>query len=176
MLRGPRIELTPIEAADLPQLRAWINDRETAVLSTAYRPVNARQQDAWFAKLDDRPDQVVFAIRAAEELIGTCNLTGIQPIHRSAELAIRIGDPARRGQGLGSEAVELLLQHAFADRNLHRVSLQVFADNEAALRSYRKVGFVHEGTLREAAFIGGRYVDVHTMSVLRDEWLDRRKA
>ncbi len=111
---------------------------------------------------------MIFGIRLLEggSLIGTCQLHAIDPIHRTAELQIRIA-PSHHGQGYGTEAVGLLLDHAFKDLNLHRVQLHVFATNARAIRVYEKAGFAREGVLLEAAYIDGKYVDVVVMGVLR---------
>jgi RimJ/RimL family protein N-acetyltransferase len=50
------------------------------------------------------------------------------------------------------------------------VWLHVYEDNPRGLRSYQKLGFREEGRLRQHAFHGGRYWDVITMGLLRDEW------
>jgi RimJ/RimL family protein N-acetyltransferase len=64
----------------------------------------------------------------------------------------------------------LLLRHGFGTLNLNRVYLRVYADNQYAIRTYEKVGFVHEGRLRQAVYKYGKYSDVLMMSVLREEW------
>ena len=92
-------------------------------------------------------------------------------VHRSAELQIRLGEAAERGQGYGTEVVRLLLDFAFKDLNLHRVYLHVFSTNTAVIRVYEKVGFVREGLLRKAAHINGAYVDVLVMGILREEYV-----
>lgn len=38
---------------------------------------------------------------------------------------------------------------------------------------YEKAGFVHEGTMRDDRYEGGRFTDGNIMSILRDEWLSR---
>ena len=140
-------------------------------MSSAYRPVDETAHREWFDSIRKRPDVVIFGIHelATGRLVGTCQLLAIQPIHRKAELQIRIGDPAARGRGLGREAVELLLDFAFHDLNLHRVELTVLSGNEAALKTYAGAGFVREGMLRQAAHVDGRFVDVILMAVLREE-------
>ncbi len=51
--------------------------------------------------------------------------------------------------------------------NLVRLELDVYTDNEPALRLYKKFGFVIEGTLAHFAFRDGRYVDGYMMARLR---------
>jgi len=42
--------------------------------------------------------------------------------------------------------------------------------NERGIHCYEKVGFKHEGRMREAAYLGGEYVDILWMGILKDEW------
>jgi RimJ/RimL family protein N-acetyltransferase len=169
MLRTDEIALAPLTAADVPLLFEWINDRALRVQGASYRPVHEAQHRAWFDAIASRTDLALFAIRRVHEgdLIGTCQLERIHPVYRSAELQVRIGLPEHRGRGYGPQAVRLLLQFAFADLNLHRVSLHVFADNAAAVRCYEKAGFVREGLLRQAAFVDGKWKDIVLMGILR---------
>ena len=50
--------------------------------------------------------------------------------------------------------------------NLLRLELVVFVDNEAAIRLYRKHGFVIEGTHRAFALRKGAFVDAYAMARL----------
>jgi RimJ/RimL family protein N-acetyltransferase len=166
------VVLSPLRESDAPTLRAWINDRDTVLFNAAYRPVGDAAHAAWFARVQQDPSMVVFGVRTLvdDSLVGSCQLHGIHPVHRSAELQIRIGSEGARGRGFGTEAVHLLLCHGFRDLNLERIFLHVFATNTRAIRVYERLGFVREGRLRRAAFIDGSYIDVVVMAVLRDEW------
>lgn len=172
MLAGTSVGLRPLGSADLPLLHTWINDRQHVLSGAPYRPVSDVQHHAWFTALQQRSDLVIFGIERLDEqvLIGSCQLHSIHPVHRSAELQIRIGDAAARGHGYGTEATRLLLRFGFRDLHLHRIFLHVFATNPVAIRTYEKVGMVTEGTLRRAAFIDGQYVDVRIMGILREEF------
>ena len=66
--------------------------------------------------------------------------------------------------------MRLILKHGFETLNLNRIFLRVYANNPRAIRSYEKVGFVHEGTMRQSAYKDGQYIDVVFMSILRSEW------
>jgi hypothetical protein len=62
------------------------------------------------------------------------------------------------------------LEYAFRLRNVQKVWLTVNSDNERALRSYERCGFVEEGRLRKQVWNNGRYIDLVYMGVLREEW------
>lgn len=168
---APRVMLTAITRADAPVLFRWINDRDLVRFNSPFQPVHESTHRQWLESLARRTDLVAFAIRLrrTRRLVGVCQLVNISRVHRSAELQIRLGDSRARGRGLGREAVRLLLDFAFDDLNLHRVALHVFRTNAAAIRTYERVGFRLEGTLREAAYIAGTYVDVLAMGILRSE-------
>jgi RimJ/RimL family protein N-acetyltransferase len=170
-VRGEHLALTPLSVGDLPVMFRWINDRSEVLWNAPYRPVTEAQHAEWFETIQRRKNAVTFGIRLldTQSLIGSCQLHSINDIHRSGELQIRLGESEDRGHGYGTEAVQLLLDFAFKDLNLRRVYVHVLATNGRALRLYEKVGFLHEGTLREAAHIDGRYVDIVLLGILRDE-------
>lgn len=166
-----RVRLRALRAEDRQVLFDWINDPQLLVKNAAYRPTAQLNHDEWFSNVTRRSDAVLFAIEQppVPDAIGTCQLLNIHPVFRSADLQIRIGNSAMLGQGLGSEAVELLVDHGFRHLNLHRIALQVFATNVRAVKAYEKCGFLHEGRLRDAAFIDGDWVDVLCMARLREQ-------
>src|SRR4029079_19070609 len=113
----------PLEARDAEALWEWINTRDLVVLSSPYRPVHAANHQGWFEQIQKQSDAVIFGIRSSATglLIGTCQLHSIHPVHRSAELQIRIGRSEARGKGYGSTALCQLLHFGFNDLNLRRV-------------------------------------------------------
>ena len=167
------VRLTAVGPQDVQRLYEWINDRDSVIFNNTYMPVHFKNHVEWFDEVRRRQDLVLFAIRTNERLVGTCQLHGIHPVHRCAELQIRIGSQQDRGKGYGTSAVSQLLRFGFLDRNLNRIGLHVFADNSPALRLYVKSGFKEEGRLREAAFIDGKCKDVVLLSLLRSEYHGR---
>lgn len=171
MLAGTRIALTELRKEDAEPLFGWINDPQTVRFNAPYAPVHEPGHLAWLERVTGDAGRVIFGIRELEgsRLVGVVQLVDIHPVHRSAELIIRIGGEADRSRGYGSEAVRLATEFAFRDRNLQRVSLKVFADNARAIRAYEKAGFQREGVLRRAAFIGGRWCDEIAMAALSEK-------
>lgn len=60
--------------------------------------------------------------------------------NRCGDLGVEL-KPDAHGQGYGTEVLRWALDWAFKTANLHRVQLEVDEWNEAALKTYRRVGF-----------------------------------
>ena len=72
-----------------------------------------------------------------------------------------------QGKGVGGALMRAGLDLADNWLNLTRLELEVYTDNEAAVRLYERFGFEREGTLRLHSYRGGRYVDSYVMARLR---------
>ncbi|MDR6899147.1 RimJ/RimL family protein N-acetyltransferase [Rhizobium miluonense] len=98
-------------------------------------------------------------------------LDNVNPQDKRATMAIGIYDPALLGKGFGTEAIMLLLRHAFGEMELHRIGIRVLAYNQRAIRAYEKCGFVVEGRERETAYVNGSWHDDIMMGLLDREFL-----
>lgn len=72
-----------------------------------------------------------------------------------------------QGKGIGTALMRVCVDLADKWLNLMRLELEVYTDNEPAIRLYERFGFEREGTLRQYAFRDGRYVDAYLMARLR---------
>jgi L-amino acid N-acyltransferase YncA len=77
---------------------------------------------------------------------------------------------AAPGQGLGRRILSELIAIAFKELQAHRFFLDVFDDNARARHLYASLGFVEEGTMREAAQRDGQWHNLHLMSMLASEY------
>ena len=169
MLMAARITIGPFVPEDFGSLFCWANDTVAARHDFAFKPVDMMAHRQWWESLGKDPTKVTFAIRKTIEpaIIGYVQIAGINAVHRSAELGIRIGAEKNRGQGYGKEALALAVEFCWNHLNLNRLQLLVFKHNQRAASAYKAVGFKKEGLLRKAAFIDGEWVDVILMAALR---------
>ena len=176
-MTAERVRLEPLTPDDSQTLWQWINARDLVVQSSQYRPVHTDSHEHWFKRIQNTPDCVIFALRIfpSQTLIGSCQLHSIHPVHRSADLQIRIGADNCRNKGYGKQALDQLLEFGFRDLNLNRIYLHVLADNLPAQRLYERFHFQHEGRLRCAVFVDGRYQDVLLMGLLREEYMTSKQ-
>lgn len=94
------------------------------------------------------------------ELIGTCGFFAWNPGWRKCMLGYEL-DVAWQRKGLMSEALAMILNWGFFEMSLHKVEAQVHPNNFPSIKILNSFGFVHEGTLREAAHWAG---NVHDMA------------
>jgi RimJ/RimL family protein N-acetyltransferase len=171
MLEGERVRLRALRNEDTERLNEFWSDLELASLGSnrAPKPHSVDQTRELFEDLAKLDDMVRFAIEAEGELVGDCSLHDIDKHNRTCDVGIAIGKPYW-SQGYGQEALRLLVDYAFKNHNMHRVGLEVLADEPRAVNCYRKVGFVEEGRLRQRDWAAGEYHDVLVMSILDEEW------
>jgi RimJ/RimL family protein N-acetyltransferase len=169
MVKGVSVALGPLVPDDFVPLFRWSNDPEVARYNGAFRPADWISHRSFWENIGKDPSRVVFAIRRLDDpaLIGYVNIFSINPVYRSAELGITIGDAVNRGRGFGREALALALSYCWNHLNLHRVAIAVFKSNERALRTYRASGFKREGVLKHAVFIDGAWIDLVLMATFR---------
>ena len=180
-LEGALVTLRPVRAEDADLIAAIIRgDDEIARLTGSVHTTGESLMTLPLAELREvygrwavADDRVVLAVidRVSEGLVGEVMLAGWDEGNRSCWFRILLG-AAGRSRGLGTEATRLVVDHGFRVLGLHRITLEVFASNPRARHVYEKLGFVHEGTGREALLFDGEWVDVHFMAVLAAEWSD----
>ncbi|NLG49454.1 MAG: GNAT family N-acetyltransferase [Chloroflexi bacterium] len=176
LLAGEKVRLVALTRGDASLVASWYADTEFMRLLDADVAFPKSEEDIG-RMIDDARRQntsFMFGVRriADEQLVGIVELNDILWQHGVGWLTIAI---AREfwGQGLGTEALRLLVQYAFMELNLRRLQLTVFDYNERAMAVYRKCGFQLEGTFREYMQRDGQRYDMHLMGLLRREWEER---
>jgi ribosomal-protein-alanine N-acetyltransferase len=171
---GKRIYLRPLERDDLNEkYLAWLNDPEVnRYLESRIFPYTMDKLEKFYEQVTGSTDQVILAIvdRETDRHIGNVKLGPINWVHRKAVFGILVGEQEFWGKGIGVEATRLIVEYGFLRLNLHRIELGVYAENEAAIRAYEKVGFQIEGRFREDFFHEGRHKDCLWMGLLSSEY------
>jgi diamine N-acetyltransferase len=180
MIYGDSIRLRAIEREDLERYVKWFNDPEVTLHLMRHLPMGMEDEERWFESQQKIPQEsraMALDVKEGKQWvhIGGAGLHDIDWQSRQAELGISIGDKRYWDRGFGTDAMRTLLHHGFEGLNLHRIYLLVFAENERAIKVYRRLGFQEEGRLREHFYRRGEYRDMLIMGILRSEWEQTRK-
>lgn len=175
-LRTGRLLLRGFSPADAPRVRELAGAREVAATTlTIPHPYEDGMAEAWIrghaAAWEQRGRLSLAVTTEADGLVGCIGLS-VVPDHGHGEIGYWIGVPYWN-RGFATEAAGAVLDHGFGELGLHRVVARHFTGNPASGRVLRKLGMVHEGTLREHVRRWGRFEDLECYAVLEHEWRGR---
>ena len=180
--KGKLVQLGAVDPEEFSRAFAsWRRDSELMRLMDmdVVRLSSQKDSQSWAEKeLDEQQlSQHWFTIRtlADNKMIGDIGLYVFNWAGRDAFVGLAVGDREYWGKGYGTEAMNLVLRYGFMEVNLRRVTLTVFEYNPRAIRSYEKVGFRHEGRLRQVLNKEGKRWDMLFMGILREEWLEHNQ-
>ena len=176
-LPGTNVVLRRHVPANIRAFQRWYADPEIARLARYQAtPMRPEEIERFFAARVLGTDALAMAVheKTTDRLVGTCAFSQLDGENGSALYHITIGESDAWGRGLGTEATQLMVDHAFGTLGLHRIALYVFEFNVRAIRAYQRCGFVIEGRSRESIWRDGRWWDELAMSVLESDWRARR--
>ncbi len=123
--------------------------------------------EQWRRKLADPQEGLYSLVACAErEVIGEISLMTFptRPRRRHVgHLGMIVRDDWQH-KGIGTQMMQAVVDLADMWLNLSRLELEVYPDNEPAIRLYKKFGFRVEGTQICSAFREGRYMDTLMMA------------
>ncbi|MBQ4825464.1 GNAT family N-acetyltransferase [Leisingera sp. HS039] len=179
--QSAELQLRPLEAEDLATMAGWFqNVTDLACFDRAARsplslPASAQ---AWIPPAGTAPDtsKCWFAIVTnTNALCGIAGLESISMVNRDAIIALFI-EQSKRRQGIGIRSLALLLDFAFRQIGLNRITSYYRADNTRSEELTTRAGFATEGRMRAAWYAEGRYFDMITVGLLREEWEASRRV
>lgn len=107
--------------------------------------------------------------------VGMGGISNIDWKNRSCIVHIKIHHTDHRGKGIGSKAMEILLDYVFIELGMNISYSEILQYNRASLALFRKMGYTIEGKMRQRIFKGGKFHDVFSVSILAHEWQERRE-
>ncbi len=177
VLTGKLVRLSAFDPEEMSKAFArWnLNSEYFRLLNSSARPMkSAKSNLKWMEEEEISLANHYFSIRALadDKLLGELALDVVDWVGRDAFVGIGIGEIEYWSKGYGTDTMNVLLRYAFTEVNLKRVTLTVFEYNPRAIRSYEKVGFRHEGCLRNLLNREGRRWNEVYMGILREEWME----
>lgn len=161
------VQLVGLEGTHLARIRSWLHDRDLRERVGTLLAPSEREHEAWYERVTSDSARVTFVVLSNSEAVGLCGLSGIDLVHRRAEVWLYIASDRR--SGLGRHALDEVLMYAFDDLGLHRVDARVFAYNDIATAFFESSGFRREGHDRDGVFRRGMFHDVIRFALLASE-------
>ncbi|MCD1294763.1 RimJ/RimL family protein N-acetyltransferase [Methanocella sp. CWC-04] len=102
-------------------------------------------------------------------LAGLIGCHGIDNVNLSAGMGYWLGDEYQ-GKGLMIRSCKAMIDHAFNELYLNRIEIRCAVENKRSRVIPERLGFVEEGTLREAAWLNDRFIDLVVYGMIKRDW------
>src|SRR4051794_27495872 len=177
VLAGPHVRIEPLDsarhaaalyAAQAGDPRLWDHLPCGPFADEAELAEHLTRQAAW-------EDPLAFAV-VTDAACGVVTFMRMEPAHGVIEIGhIWLGAPLQR-TAAATEAIFLLVRHAFDDLGYRRLEWKCDAANARSRRAAERFGFASEGVFRKHMIVKGRNRDTAWYAIVDDDWPAVRAA
>ncbi len=174
IMEGHYAHLERIDAArHAPDLWQAVVGHDAIWAYLGYGPfVDQTALHGFLLSRQDIKDPALYAIinKQTGKAVGWGAYLRINPVDGVIEIGHLLFSPALQRTRIATEAVRLLLGHAFDVLGYRRVEWKCNALNAASRRAAQRFGFTYEGTFRQHMVLKGRNRDTAWFATLDHEW------
>lgn len=179
-IEGKKVVLRDVSESDIAALWYWhfeCAEPEWMKWYTPFKKIEKSTKDEFFIEqtwdIAQSYKLVVpkkLAIEVDGQFIGIVRRYWIDQSTNWLNIGICIYDPHYWSGGYGTEAFRLWIGYLFAQMDIVRLGISTWSGNERMIKLAKKQGMQHEGRIRKARLVNGRYYDSVNMGILREEW------
>jgi RimJ/RimL family protein N-acetyltransferase len=171
LIESDRLYLREVRDEDVTQAYvSWTNDPDvTRFLEIRFKTHTANDVLQYVRAMRSKPDSALLAIVSREDdrHLGNLHLSAIdREVHKTAMLALVLGEKSAWGRGFGSEAIRLATRYAFECLGLRKLTARCYVDNIASHKAFLKAGWLEEGRQRQQFLSDGKYTDAIWLGVV----------
>jgi UDP-4-amino-4,6-dideoxy-N-acetyl-beta-L-altrosamine N-acetyltransferase len=156
-------------------VRNWRNKKNISQYMVTNHYISPEEHRQWIQRLKTKTTSKAWIIRFDGKPVGVVSLSNINLDEKTAEWGVYIAEESARGTGIGSRVLYQLLDYVFETLHLQTLRTMVLGNNPVALRMYEKFGFRKELAKPQSLLRDKKTIEIFTMSISRDEWLQTRK-
>jgi RimJ/RimL family protein N-acetyltransferase len=156
-------DAAPLYAAvreSLPELKPWMNWAHDAYSQNSAEDFIKITRARW-----EERTLFAFAVTRANELLGGCTLSGLNPVNRFCNLGYWVRS-SRLGHGYAGRAAKLAARFGFEQAGLVRAEIVIAEGNTKSIRVAEKIGAHYEGKLLNRMVVGTSIYDAHMYSLI----------
>ncbi len=173
LLENEHIRLRALEPEDLANIYLWENNTEWWGVGNTLTPYSRYVLKEYIAQshrdlYDLKQLRLVIERKESPTPIGTVDLYDFDPHNRRVGVGVLI-DPACQGNGIATEAMDLLKEYVFSFLKLHQLYVYVAENNDASRTLFARCGFETTGKLADWQVAVDGYRDVLVMQLLNPQ-------
>lgn len=172
-LETDRLIIRAFRNTDAELWQSWDVDPEVQVYmpEPVNLPQDITQQYQYIRECEAEQDGYYWSVETKDGVtVGTISLTDINSYHMTAEIGIVIGNKEYWGKGIATEAMDAVVNYAFSNLDIERISAETEAENLGVSKVLLKCGFVHDGTFESARVKNGQRITVRHYGAIKSSW------
>lgn len=170
-LKGKQIYLRALEPEDLSFIHDIENDERIWDISNTVTPYSKYLIKEYL----DNAHKDIYEVKQLRLVICNTQAVAIGLIdifdfdikNRRAGIGVLIKDNQNRGKGIGTEALQLLINYCFTHLDLHQLYCNISEDNTASLRLFKNQGFKEVGLKKDWTFLNGIYKNEYLFQLIK---------
>lgn len=129
-----------------------------------------KDQLKFFADLMKNETGIWWAVCSSDNITfyGAAGLNSLSKEHKKAEIGCWLHTDFW-GQGIMIEAIPAICQFGFNTLGLHRIEGFVETANNNSKKLMKKLGFAHEGTMKDCEIKNGKFISLDIFSILNTQ-------
>lgn len=171
MIKGQNVNLRTVKREDLEEICKLTNDlsQRGEFLDETLSPeplFKKKYEEAGF--WSDNFGLMVITDKN-DRIIGELVYFKCVPYLPGYEIGYRLYRTEDRGKGYTTEAVTMFVNYLFNLKPIERLEIHIIKGNIASRKVAEKCGFKYEGLKRQAIFSRGRYCDLESFAIIRND-------
>jgi len=167
-LKSGDVTLEPVKVTEeeIEKLIKWYSDPEVSIPYGTFKfQLNeCRAKKTLEAMIKNHG----YKIMKYDEFIGIVEIKYSDEINRTANIEILIGESQYFNKGIGTKAIEMMLENIYNNTDMNNILVGIFDFNKRSINLFKKVGF-EEIYIRESAYYSnGKSVDMIYVQMTRD--------
>ncbi len=165
-LKTKRLILRELKIEDLEDFSKVGNDKEISYFSnyipyplTGDKAKKVAEKIIEGARKKKRDHyELAILLKKGKKLIGMVNIYSLNYKDKKAKIGYWIGKHYRR-KGYAFEASKSMIEFAFSNLNLNKITGNTLAENKASNNLLKKLGFKKMGIAKKDRFVDGKFMD-----------------
>ena len=167
--------LRPMEERDLETVFSWRNSERVRSYMYTDHIITQPEHRAWFdrTRQTEFPATLIFEYRGVP--IGLKSFSQIDRHNNRCHWGFYLGE-SELPRGCGTVMGFLALEYIFERHNFRKLCAEAFAFNDGSIKYHTRLGFVQEGCFLQHVLKNGRYEDIISFAIFKDNWLTGKSA
>lgn len=167
-----RLLLRPIVDSDIDNIFKGLSHPDIIkYYGVNYQTLEAtKEQMTFYADLVSNETGIWWAVCSLDgkTFYGAGGLNSLSKEHKKAEIGFWLLTDFW-GQGIMKEAIPLICNYGFDKLGLHRIEGFVETNNENCKTAITKLGFLHEGTMKDCEIKNGKFISLDIYAKIKSD-------